>query len=125
MGSVSGRVLGDFLHESAHVSRPLMLTVLIHTGPQVHSRDSHFVGGDRPARGRFRMAQTFWTGHHLLLSREIFRRVSLDEKDVGLVISLVLNDGLNPRQRAKVETYRRTDLRESGWPSMQPGQVER
>lgn len=63
MPTVSGRALRNLLHETTHVSRPLVPTVLIHTGPQVQSRDGHFVGGDRPTRGRFRMATAFWTGH--------------------------------------------------------------
>lgn len=63
MVSVSGRVLCNLLHETTHVSRPLVPTILIHTAPQVQERDGHFVAGDRPARDRFRMAPTFWAGH--------------------------------------------------------------
>jgi len=81
MPPVLGRVLRNLLHETTHVSRPLVPTVLIHTAPQVHERDGHFVAGDRPARDRFRMALTFWAGHRPLLSREIWRRVALDEKE--------------------------------------------
>ena len=66
----SDHLLCDRVHEIAHVSRPFMLTVLIHTSPQVQSRDSLFVGGDHPARDRFCMAQTFWASHHVLLFRE-------------------------------------------------------
>jgi hypothetical protein len=73
--------LGNLLHETTHVSRPLVLTVLIHTGPQIHSRDGHFVAGERPVRDRFRMAQTFWADHRPLLLKEMWRRVPLDEKD--------------------------------------------
>ena len=73
--------LGNLLHETTHVSRPLVPTVLIHTGPQIHSRDGHFVAGERPVRDRFRMAQTFWAGHRPLLLKEMWRRVPLDEKD--------------------------------------------
>ena len=61
-------VLSHLLHET-HVSRPLVLTVLIHTGPLVHSRDGHLATGERPTRGRFCMAQTFWARHLSLLFR--------------------------------------------------------
>ena len=71
--------LGHFLQETTHVSRPLVPTTLIHTGPQFHARDRHFVAGERPVRNRFRMGQTFWAGHWSSL--EIgWRRLSLEEK---------------------------------------------
>lgn len=73
--------LGNLLHETTHVSRPLVPTVLIHTGPKIHPRDGHFLAGERPVRGWFRMAQTFWAGHRPLLLKEMWRRVPLDEKD--------------------------------------------
>jgi hypothetical protein len=72
---------GECHYGTREISRPLVPTVLIHTAPQVQERDGHFVAGDRPTRDRFRMALTFWAGHRPLLSRKIWRRVSLDEKD--------------------------------------------
>jgi len=51
------------------VSRPLVPTFPIQTGPHSHERYGHFASGDRPALDRFdTMGFTPWAGHVLPLN---------------------------------------------------------
>ena len=81
MPPVSGRALGNLLHETTHVSWPLVPTVPIHTGPQAQEREGHFAANDCPALERLgTVTPTFWAGHRPLQGK-FCRRLSLEEKE--------------------------------------------
>ena len=80
--------------ESSQISRPLMLTFSIQTGPHAHERYGQFAAGDRPALDRFdMMGFTLWAGHILPLHDTGPRHAPNDDEAFGdLVGTLAASD---------------------------------
>jgi hypothetical protein len=96
-------ILRHHLDGTTHVSRPLVPTFPIHTGPQVQCRDGQLPARDGPIQDRFGMAgQTFGTGHGLLLSGKLERGYHR-RKRMGLARSLVRSSTIEKRGSRRMD----------------------